>query len=97
MELMLEWALNQENAVIIRYPKGSCPTELPAFSEPLETGRGVFASREGSDVLIACTGGMYADAHEAANLLARSGNPVDVLNLRFAKPVDEAWLRNNFV
>ncbi len=92
MELMLEWALNQENAVIIRYPKGSCPTELPAFSEPLETGRGVFASREGSDVLIACTGGMYADAHEAANLLARSGNPVDVLNLRFAKPVDEAWL-----
>lgn len=92
MRLMLDWALAQESAVMLRYPKGSCPTETPAFSAPIESGRGVFVSREGMDVLIACTGGMYAEAHEAANQLARSGTPADVLNLRFAKPIDEAWL-----
>lgn len=92
MKLMLEWALKQENAVMLRYPKGSCPTEVPSFADPIETGKGVFVSREGSDVIIACTGGMYGETHEAANLLARSAAPVDLLNLRFAKPVDEEWL-----
>lgn len=92
MSLMLSWAFEQERAVMIRYPKGSCPTETDAFSLPIETGRGVFVNRDGSDILIACTGGIYAETREAANQLARGGNPVDVLNLRFAKPVDEAWL-----
>ncbi len=89
--LMLAWALDQENAVMLRYPKGSCPTEEPAFSAPIEAGRGVFVARDGSDVLVACTGGIYAEVHEAANQLARAGCPVDVLNLRFVKPFDEAW------
>ncbi len=92
MSIMLDWALEQDRSVMLRYPKGSCPTETEAFSAPLETGRGVFVAREGCDVLVACTGGMYGEVHEAANMLARSGGGVDVLNLRFVKPVDELWL-----
>lgn len=91
MSLLLEWSLAQDHPVILRYPKSACPTELPAFSEPVLPGRGVFAQRDGSDTLIVCTGGIYAEVHEAANILARSGAPVDCYVLRFVKPVDEEY------
>lgn len=91
MKLMLSWALAQDTPVMLRYPKGACPTELPAFSLPLETGRGVFAHRDGSDTLVVCTGGMYGEVHEASNILARAGSPVDSYVLRFIKPLDEQY------
>ncbi|HQB88944.1 MAG TPA: 1-deoxy-D-xylulose-5-phosphate synthase [Treponemataceae bacterium] len=91
MRLMLVWALEQGSPVLIRYPKAPCPTEQEAFSLPVVSGRGVFVQREALDTLIVCTGGMYSEVHEAANLLGRSGKPVDILNLRFVKPLDEAW------
>lgn len=91
MHLMLAWALSQEGPVILRYPKAACPTELPAFSLPLEIGRGVFASRENFDSLIVCTGGIYPEALEASNILARSLSPVDLYVIRFIKPLDEEY------
>ena len=91
MRLMLVWALEQGSPVLIRYPKAPCPTEQESFSLPVVSGRGVFVQREALDTLIVCTGGMYSEVHEAANLLGRSGKPVDILNLRFVKPLDEAW------
>ncbi len=89
---MLSWALGRDEPVIIRYPKAACPTEQSAFDLPLETGKGVFTQRDGADILIACTGGIYAEVHEAANMLARSSLPVDTYNLRFIKPLDEDFL-----
>ena len=90
MRLMLPWALAQDSPVIIRYPKCACPTEQDAFSSPLVEGRGVFTHRDGSDTLIVSTGGIYAEVHEASNILARSGFPVDSYVLRFIKPIDTA-------
>jgi 1-deoxy-D-xylulose-5-phosphate synthase len=89
MSLLFSWAVAQDHAVIIRYPKAACPTELLSFSQPVEPGRGVFTHRDGLDTLIVCTGGMYAEVHEASNLLARSGGPVDSYALRFISPIDE--------
>lgn len=91
MRAMLSWAIRQDAPVLLRYPKGTCPTELPAFSLPIEAGRGVFAHRDGSDALVVCTGGMYGEVHEACNALARAGKGVDAYALRFVKPVDEAY------
>ncbi len=89
--LLLSWALRQDTPTVMRYPKAACPTEMPAFSEEISPGRGVFAHRDGLDVLIVCTGGVYAEVHEATNLLARSGDPVDCYALRFIKPLDEEY------
>ena len=44
LELSLEYASECENAVIIRYPKMSCPTESDAFSSTVEKGRGILVS-----------------------------------------------------
>ena len=89
MNAMMDWSLQQDHPVVIRYPKGACPTEEGAFSLPLEKGRGVFVHRDGTDTLIVCTGGMYGEVHEACNILARAGTPADCYLLRFIKPVDE--------
>lgn len=91
MRLMLNWAVEQHIPVILRYPKAPCPTEQDGFSLPVVSGQGVFVQSEGHDSLIVCTGGIFPEVQEAANILGRSGNPVDILNLRFVKPVDEAW------
>jgi 1-deoxy-D-xylulose-5-phosphate synthase len=80
--------------VIIRYPKSRCPAEVPAFSLPLEPGRGIFISGPHADsrICLAFTGGLYTQAADAAALLAAEGIKADLYNLRFLKPVDEDYL-----
>jgi 1-deoxy-D-xylulose-5-phosphate synthase len=101
LALMLDWAVGRGGPVIIRYPKAVCPGGDPAFSLPLETGRGVWVRRAAgggpSRVCIAFTGSLYSQALEAGAILAGGihadgGMGVDLYNLRFLKPIDEAYL-----
>jgi 1-deoxy-D-xylulose-5-phosphate synthase len=97
---MLDWSLSQEGPCMIRYPKALCPREEAPFAAPLVPGRGVFIregvaappARKCSPVCLAFTGSLYAEALEAADLLASQGIGADLYNLRFLKPVDEAYL-----
>ena len=93
MRAMFAWALQLHTPVALRYPKNTCAAECPAFSLPLETGRGVFTvTGEHSDVLLVCTGGMVPETAQAAELLGQQGISADMYNLRFLKPIDEAFL-----
>lgn len=94
--LMLDWAINNaqlksDGPVIIRYPKASCPSEIPALSQPVETGRGILLST-GGKICLAITGSLYKEAQEAASILKEQGIPLDIYNLRFIKPIDEDHL-----
>jgi 1-deoxy-D-xylulose-5-phosphate synthase len=97
LRLMLEYALGVDGPAMIRYPKVACPAEDSAFSLPLEQGRGVWlkrdnnASRHGG-LCLAFTGSLYLQALDAARRLKAAGHDVDLYNLRFLKPVDEAYL-----
>jgi 1-deoxy-D-xylulose-5-phosphate synthase len=107
---MLDWALSdgERGPVILRYPKALCPSGDPAFSQPLEKGRGVWIQPAGSgrpsgsdesleagfDVCIAFTGSLYPQALEAAEHLEREGIRVGLYNLRFLKPIDEDYLED---
>ena len=46
LEKCLEWAVSSHKAVVIRYPKSSCPTELKPFEEDIKEGEGVFIDSE---------------------------------------------------
>jgi 1-deoxy-D-xylulose-5-phosphate synthase len=102
MSLMLQWMLgqspdrttDQSGPSVIRYPKAACPEVGPAFSAPIETGRGVFVRKENASVCIAFTGGLYHEVIDARNILADSGIAADLYNLRFIKPIDENYLIN---
>ena len=98
--LFLEWAVNQNLPVVVRYPKSSCPPEEDEFSLPVEIGRGVLLKSfakdtENCDTLFVCTGGIFREVKEAVEILH---NGIDnqvvnchIYNLRFLKPLDKNY------
>jgi len=105
MRLILDWALNREQVsgireqssgpVIIRYPKTYIPQEISAFSQPIETGRGVWIKKcENAQICLCFTGSLYHEVQEAHTILKEQGVETDLYNLRFLKPVDEENLVN---
>jgi 1-deoxy-D-xylulose-5-phosphate synthase len=104
---MLKWALASTGPVMIRYPKALCPAGDPAFSFPVEGGRGVWVRRHGrpaalsksllqiaeaKSLCIAFTGSLYPHVTEAAAILETRKIESDLYNIRFLKPVDEDYL-----
>ncbi|MHC4119298.1 MAG: 1-deoxy-D-xylulose-5-phosphate synthase [Planctomycetota bacterium] len=89
----LEFALSAEEPVVIRYPKDVLPSEeffRAACAKPFELGKSVTVRKsKGSAVAIVSYGTVLAEAMKAAALLAEKKIPVDVINARFAAPVDE--------
>ena len=96
MQRALEFALSQDQPVVIRYPKDAVPpAELvrAASDKPFELGKSVVVKRGRQAVLtIATYGTILAEALKAAQTLADDGMAVNVVNGRFAAPVDEKLL-----
>ncbi len=84
-------ALRLSGPVGIRYPRGSAETvyvDGSAEPEMLEVGRSITV-REGADVAILAFGRMVKAAQDAAGLLAESGITARVVDMVWAKPLDE--------
>jgi 1-deoxy-D-xylulose-5-phosphate synthase len=90
---MLRWAFAQEGPVAIRYARGGILCGEPlGRCEPIEPGRAE-ALRPGTDVALVALGSLVYPALAAAQALAREGLSAQVINARFAKPIDEAMVR----
>ncbi len=89
----LEFALRIERPVAIRYPKDLIPKAVPGSSrctQPFELGKSVpVRVKSDSQVVLVAYGIILKEALKAAENLARGGISVDVINARFAKPIDE--------
>ena len=106
LRLCFEWAVEKGTSVMIRYPKLSCPTELPQFSNPVEFGRGIFVpcsefvieniseseleSRK-NKILVVATGGIYPEVQKAIRAVLLDNGYADLYILRFVKPLDESY------
>jgi len=92
-KLALEFALGQDNPVVIRYPKDFVPEQKfvkAACAKPFSLGKSVAVKRsKKSAVAIVSYGSVLTEALRAAELLAEDGIAVDVINGRFAAPVDK--------
>jgi len=92
-KLALEFALGQDKPVVIRYPKDFVPQQefiRAACSKPFRLGKSVVVKRsKKSAVAIVSYGSVLTEALRAAELLAEDGIAVDVINGRFAAPVDK--------
>jgi 1-deoxy-D-xylulose-5-phosphate synthase len=83
---MLKFALQLNQPVSIRYPKGLCPKqELPCSS--LELGRAEVL-KEGKHFLLLALGSMVEAAQEALEILEKHGLRGMLVNARFIKPLD---------
>ena len=89
---MLKTAVDFVGPVSVRYPRGSgvgVSITEPMHSLPIGKAE---VLREGKDVCLWAIGSMVQSALRAADKLAERGISVGVVNMRFAKPLDEELL-----
>src|SRR6201746_2138928 len=78
----------------LRYPRGEgVGVEMPEVGMPLEIGKGRIV-RQGSKVALLSLGTRLAECLKAADHLASFGLSTTVADARFAKPLDEALIRD---
>ena len=109
LRLCFKWAVDNGTSVVIRYPKLTCPTEVPQMSQPVELGRGIFIpctefvieniseaelESKKKKILITATGGMYSEVQKAVRSVLLDGGYADLYLLRFIKPFDETYFIN---
>jgi 1-deoxy-D-xylulose-5-phosphate synthase len=76
-----------------RYPRGEgVGVDLPEVGIPLEIGKGRIV-REGSRVALLSLGARLQECLKAADELSTRGLSITVADARFAKPLDEALVR----
>lgn len=93
---LLATALRHDGPMAIRYPRGGGPCSYEACEpEIMGIGQGERVI-EGDDAAIIAIGSTVYPAIEAACQLSRTGTACDVINARFAKPLDEALLESVF-
>ncbi len=79
--------------IAVRYPRGA-GTGAPMDEELKELSIGTWESlRSGGDAAVLAVGTMVPVAEEAAELLAKEGISVEVINARSIKPLDEEMLK----
>jgi len=92
-KLALEFALAEGKPVCLRYPRDLIPSDRfdrTACAEPFELGKSVVVKESpDSTVAIVAYGSILTEALVAARLLEQDGIALDVINARFAAPVDE--------
>ncbi len=88
---ILEFALSADRTVCVRYPKEIVASEriVESSDEPFVLGKSVVARRSDRSVaVIVSYGSVLIEAIAAAKALAEEGIEVDVINARFAAPID---------
>jgi 1-deoxy-D-xylulose-5-phosphate synthase len=92
MKGVLRFALEQNQPVVVRYPKDLVPPEefvRAASEKPFELGKSVAVRRGRKSALaVASYGTLLTEALKAADALSSEKIAVDVINARFAAPVD---------
>ena len=95
LSLMLEFSLKQNKPFAIRYPRGTESTYKFNQSKKIEFGKGELI-KEGNDITIVAIGNMVSKAMEVAHLLKKDNISTEVINARFAKPIDISLIEKSF-
>ncbi len=92
----MEFALASKGPVVIRYPKEFVPEDpliKAATKEPFQLGKSIKISGSGhSKLAIISYGSILTEAIKAADLLKKENIDVDVINARFAAPLDDKFV-----
>ena len=85
LEKMLEFSVNTNKPVFIRYPRGGENYKFEKMQK-IELGKSEII-QNGTDLTIIAIGKMVGRAKEVVNLLPQKS--IEVINARFLKPLDE--------
>lgn len=95
LKMMMDYALNNlDSPIAIRYPKEIAMdfNEYDAKAYPIEIGQGVVVSK-GKDIILVSTGALLKEALKVKLLLKKQNISIEILNLRFAKPINKKTLK----
>lgn len=91
---MMKYAVSEHNGPIaIRYPRGEAYCGLKEHRAPIEYGKAE-EIKPGSKVMLFALGSMVKKAEEICEQLKAHGIDAGICNARFAKPLDESYLKN---
>lgn len=93
LEKMLDFALNKmDSPVAIRYPRGEISLKYSDNCNDIEYGKAEIL-KDGEKIAILSAGSMIDETDEVCSLLEKDGYKPVLINLRFAKPVDEEVIK----
>ena len=87
-EQMIDFAVNFNGPILIRYPRGGEGNLKLKCNEKIVLGESELL-KEGSDVTIIAIGKMVEKAVEVADEFSKIGVDAEIINARFLKPFDE--------
>ena len=89
---MLKFAIAYDAPIALRYPRGEAYDGLQEYRQPIVYGKceEIIA---GQDVLLFALGSMVKTAEAVCGQLKEKGIEASLVNARFAKPFDEAYLK----
>ena len=88
LEDMMEFAVQHDGPISIRYPRGTAYDGLETFREPVELGKSEMIYKE-SDIAILSVGHMMPVAEQVRDILKGKGYSCTLVNARFVKPFDK--------
>ena len=87
LKAALEFAIDFDGPIAIRYPRGVAYDSLNEFESKIEFGKGEILFEE-SDIALLAIGSMVSTAKNLREKLKSKGFNVSVANARFFKPID---------
>lgn len=94
LEEMLEFAVNYNAPVLIRYPRGAEGNNKFEEYSKIELGKAEVV-KAGTDISIIAIGKMVDRAIDVARLLEKENINAEIINARFLKPIDKETILNS--
>lgn len=94
LEKMLEFSINFNRPVAIRYPRGGEGSIKFETCENINFGKAEII-KEGKDISIIAVGKMVEKAVEVSQILEKTGIDAEIINVRFIKPLDKETILNS--
>ena len=94
MEDMLEFAIDLNKPVVIRYPRGGEDSYKMKKKEKIVLGKAEIL-KEGKDITIIGIGKTVARSMKIAEEIEKNGKSVEVINARFLKPFDKDTVKKS--
>lgn len=89
---MMKFAVNFQAPIAIRYPRGEAYDEFKEYRTPIVLGKSEVLYDE-DEIALFAFGSMVKTAKEARDELKKIGYNCSLINARFAKPLDEEYIR----
>jgi 1-deoxy-D-xylulose-5-phosphate synthase len=87
MTRAMEWAVDYDGPVAIKYSRGDAYYGLKEFNAPVVYGKSELINR-GGDIAVLAVGNMVKEAEELYNRFKTEGRNITFVNARFVKPLD---------